>query len=413
MTPSSEAIAAERPQRMLSLDAFRGFDIAAMLAVNMTWNREVFSGQLFHVTWDDPQQGATFTDLVFPWFVFIAGAALPWSIESGRGNGRSTAGMIATAARRAAVLYLLGVLLTVASRAYETPLSWMNLLEWNILQLIGASYLVMVCVWLLPHWCRPAFVVLVLVAKWAAMTLMPWHMVVELVDARPPEGAPVGPGTWTHFEAVKRTLNMQFVQTPWLRHLGGWLGMSQQYLPLAAVGVMGGMACSALRTEGTRQSVLKVLLVGAMLLLAAFALQWNYVPEGGGLWGQLTVPFSKLFFSPAYCLLAAGTGMMLLAAFYAASDLSGWSTFMPLRVYGTNAIALYVGAELSFKTIFSKWQMPLPAGGSDSLAGGFLSGVEYFTGSAAIAGWAFVLTWLAGWWCFCWWLYRRKIFLRI
>jgi hypothetical protein len=34
-------------------------------------------------------------------------------------------------------------------------------------------------------------------------------------------------------------------------------------------------------------------------------LQWDYDPAGGGLWGRFTIPFSKWFFSPAYCLLAA------------------------------------------------------------------------------------------------------------
>ena len=74
--------------RLHSLDALRGFVIGSMLLVNHTWNEAVFSRQLFHVPWNDPRQGATFTDLVFPWFVFIAGCAVPLSMRFGRGCDR-------------------------------------------------------------------------------------------------------------------------------------------------------------------------------------------------------------------------------------------------------------------------------------------------------------------------------------
>ncbi len=399
--------------RLHSLDAFRGLVISSMLLVNMTWDRGVFHPQLFHVPWDDPLQGATFTDLVFPWFVFIVGGSLPLSIDSGRGKGRSAAGMVLTAARRGAVLYLLGVVLTVASRAYETPLSWMNLLEWNILQLIGAAYFVSVCVWLLPLGWRVGFVVAVLLAKWALMTALPWETVVELVGARTPEGAPEGHGTWAYFEAIKRAANFQFVETAWLRNTLGWLGMAQQYLPLSTVAVLGGFTTAALNGERTAKRAAWVALAGAAMIGLAFLLQSGYAAEGGGLLGPFTVPLSKLFFSPAYCLLAAGTGAVLLAGCFAVVDVARWTTAWPLRVFGLNAIALYVGAELSFKTVFSKWQMPLPEGGSDSLAGGFQAWVRHATGSPAAAGWCFVLAWLGGWWLVCWWLYRQRVFLKV
>lgn len=398
---------------MVSLDTFRGFDIGAMLFVNMTWNRDVFHRQLFHVPWDAPQQGATFTDLVFPWFIFIAGAAVPLSIEAGRGKNQTKRAMIAKAARRSVVIYLLGVLLTVASRAYETPLSWMNLLEWNILQLIGAAYFVIVLVWLLPVGWRIGFVVGVLLLKWLLMTILPWELVLDLVGSRASEGAPVGQGTWAHFEAVKRTLNFQFVETEWLKNLGGWLGMSQQYLPLATIGLIGGMTSTMLRKVNSWQGLSRVAFIGMILVALSLVLQGNYQPEGGGLLGDYTVPYSKLFFSPAYCLLSAGTGVLLLSFFYAVSDLASWSTLKPLQFFGLNAIFLYVGAELSFKTIFSKWQMPTPNGESDSLASSFIAWIEYATGSPTIANWSFVLIWLACWWLICWWMYRQKIFLKV
>lgn len=402
--------------RLLSLDAFRGFDIAAMLFVNMTWNQEVFHPQFFHVDWNDPAQGATFTDLVFPWFLFIMGCAIPLSVKSGRGKGRKWWSVLLAGGRRALILYLLGVLLTVASGAYATPLAWTDLLKWNILQLIGVGYFCALAVFLLPRWWQVAFVVLVLLGKWATMSLISWEWVSGLVATRAVEGAPMGPGTWAHFDAVKRVLNLEHLDPGWTRWVVGWLGMSQQFLPCAAIAVLGGWTTEILTSDRSIWGRAGLVLgFGACLTGFGFLLQWGYDPAGGGLLGVYTVPFSKWFFSPAYCLLSAGTGALLLLGFFGVIDGAKWTTAWVLRVWGLNAIVLYVGAELSFKVIFSKWLIPHPRGGgaTDSLAGGFIAWVTHWTGSAAAGGWAFVLAWLAGWWLVCLWLYRKNLFVRV
>ena len=287
----------------------RGFVIASMLVVNMTWDREALPAWLFHVPWNDPAQGATFTDLVFPWFVFIAGAAAPLSLRSGRGRGKTTGQILLAAARRAATLYLLGVLLTVASFAHERPLTWDCLLMWNILQLLGIAYFFVVAAQLLSAPWRIGLVAAVLLAKWATFAI-PFDFVVEHVSVRPIDGAPVGPGTWAHFDGVKQLLNYEFVAAPTVfTRLLGWLGMAQQSLPLAAIGVVGALSTEALDRRESLSTAAQVTAIGAGLIALGFLLQGNYQPAGGGLWGTATVPFSKWLFSPAYCLLAAGNGL--------------------------------------------------------------------------------------------------------
>lgn len=405
---------APKPRRLLSLDAFRGFDIAAMLFVNMTWNREVFHPQFFHVDWNDPAQGATFTDLVFPWFLFIAGAAIPLSMRSGRGRAQPWWKKLLIAAKRGLILYLLGVLLTVASKAYDTPLKWTDLLSWNILQLIGVGYFFAVAIYLLPLWWRVGLVAGILIAKWGAMAFVSWDWVNGLVTSRAVEGAPVGPHTWAHWDGIKRVLNCEHMEAGWVKWILGWLGMSQQFLPLAAVAVLGGLTTEILtKAWSERRRVLTVLGFGLGMTAVGHLLHVGYDPAGGGPLGPLTMPYSKWFFTPSYCLLSAGTGAMLLALFYLGVDVWGKTTLWFLRVYGLNAIVLYVGAELSFKTIFAKWQITHPNGYSGAMAGGFINWVTQWTGSAAAGGWAFVLAWLGGWWLVCWWLYKNKFFVKV
>ena len=423
-------------ERLLCLDAFRGFDIAAMLFVNMTWNRQVFHPQFFHVEWNSPEQGATFTDLVFPWFLFIAGCAIPLSMRSGRGRSMSTAAKVLSAARRGLIIYLLGVLLTVAGSATDRPLTWTDWFSWNILQLIGAGYFVAVCIYLLPRWAQVCAVVGILLAKLALPLAIPADTARAAMQAanlgpRVLGGEFTGTGTFTHLDDIKRLLHLEHFKAG-LRaddkpRLGafvlGWFGMAQQFLPLAAVAVMGGWCTELITTD--RLSKLRraglLSLAGMATIVVAYLLQSDYRPEGGGWLGPLTQPFSKWFFTPSYCLLAAGTGAVLLAAFYLITDVWKITSCTFLRVFGLNALALYVGAELSFKVIFAKWQIVHPNGHSGAMAGGFINWVEHWAAvlgagpwwAMAWGGWVFVLTWLGMWWLFCWWLWRKQIVIKV
>jgi predicted acyltransferase len=436
MSQGVAEIVPPKRERLLCLDAFRGFDIAAMLFVNMTWNREVFHWQFFHIDWNAPEQGATFTDLVFPWFLFIAGAAIPLSMKSGRGRSMSTLAKIAAAARRGLVIYLLGVLLTVAGSAYDRPLTWTDWFSWNILQLIGAGYFVAVCIYLMPRWAQVSTVVAILLAKLALPLVISADYARGVMQAanlgpRVLGGEFTGPGTFTHLDDIKRLLHMEHTKATlrangeprFLAFVVGWFGMAQQFLPLAAVAVMGGW-CTELLTSDKRPKIHRagVLLAAGVLATAlAYLLQAGYRPDGGGWLGPLTQPFSKWIFTPSCCLLAAGTGAMLLAGFYLITDIWKVTSLFVLRVYGLNALALYMGAEFTFKTIFARWQIIHPNGHSGATAGGYINWVTHAAASlgareqaaAAWGGWLFVLTWLALWWLFCWWLWRRKIVIRV
>lgn len=368
------------PARLLSIDAFRGFVIAGMLLVNMTWDREVFSRQLFHVEWNDPNQGVTFADLVFPWFIFIAGAAIPLSMRSGRGRARPWWSKLLTAFRRGLVLYLLGVLLTVAGDAHKTPLQWTDLLRWNILQIIGASYFVALAICLLPRWVQVAFVVLAMLAKWAVMGLWPTD-----------EPA----GTWAHYQAVKKGVEAQL----------GWLGAAQQWLPGAAVAVAGGLVTELLTSRGAHaRRTLLVAAIGAAATLLAIA--WHLAPQ------PLGMAMSKWFFSPSYALVTIGTGSLLLAGFYYVADVRRLYGFGFLRVFGVNAIAVYVVAELSFKLVWSKWRIPSPSGGDDSVMGGTMAWLAHLLGKGP-GLWLHITLYLLLCWLFCLWLYRKQIFIRV
>ena len=75
-------------ERLLSLDVFRGLTIAGMLLVNDPGTWSAIFPPLEHAAWD----GWTPTDLIFPFFLFIAGVTTHLSLEARRRHlGAATA----------------------------------------------------------------------------------------------------------------------------------------------------------------------------------------------------------------------------------------------------------------------------------------------------------------------------------
>ena len=362
--------------RLRSLDVFRGADIGAMLLVNITWDRSVFPQQFFHQGWNGGAQGVTFTDLVFPWFLVIAGVAIPFSMAGGRGRDRGAVARIAIAARRGLLIYLCGCLLVMA-RTEEV-----SLLTWDILQVIGVAYFLGVVFAHLGRVVSLLFVVVVLLGK--------WYLLRGYVH---PD---FGEVVWTPDANGQRHLAATL----------GWFGGFLQALPATCVVLLGAAAGSLLRRRAMAGRSAAGPLTAAGL--AAIAVAWTW---------QLDLPFSKDYFTSSYVLLSAGTGMILLALTHAMFDRD------PLRpsvaavarffeVFGSNAIALYLVAELSFRMVLSRWQIPAPGGQTDSIIGGVLAWLRHGLGDAPGA-WAHAVGYVLAWWLVMAWFHRRRIFLRL
>src|SRR5256885_16245965 len=75
--PAIEIAPTSTRQRLASLDIFRGATIAAMLLVNNPGSWSHIYDPLEHAAW----HGWTPTDLIFPFFLFIVGVAIPFSLS--------------------------------------------------------------------------------------------------------------------------------------------------------------------------------------------------------------------------------------------------------------------------------------------------------------------------------------------
>jgi predicted acyltransferase len=386
--------------RIASIDAFRGLVMFLMLAEAMhLWTlHDAFPGSRFwamvafnttHVPW----QGCSLHDLIQPAFSFLVGAALPFSIASRRAKGEPFSKMLAHAVWRSLVLILLGIFL----RSLDHPQTYWTFED--TLTQIGLGYTVL---FLLAFASLPAQVVTfvaILVGFWTAFVLYP--LPGPGFDY-PSVGVPADwPHLYTGFLAhFNKNSNLSWAFDVWFLNLfprespfvfneGGWSTLS--FIPTLATMMLGLWTGEWLRSSRSTVEKLKGLVVGGVALtLAGLVFQWL------GL-----CPIVKRIWTSSYTLYSGGLVVLILAAIYALVEWRGWKRWsFPLLVIGANSIAIYV----------MNWT------------------IEHFVASAllrhvgrtpfAVLGPPFEPVLLGAgvlvvFWLILFWMYRRKIFLRI
>lgn len=366
--------AAARPPRLASLDAFRGFTIVAMLTVNNPGADEALPDQLRHAPWG---RFPTFCDMIFPWFLFIVGVALPFSLAAfRRKNPDASAGAyLLKALQRAAILIVLGILI-------DCSVNRRVVVGMNVLQLIGCAFAVATPILLaMPRWKgRFATALAMLVAYWALIRFVPIPG--------------VGAGFFAQDQNIILTINQAL--RPW--HLAGILSA----VPAGALVLVGSAVGELLRDGDLAAPERLRALVGAGGALAVAGLLWH-----------LDLPMSKHVWTPSYILFAGGLGAILLALFHGVMDVRGWQRWaFPFVVFGTNAIAAYWLSIMVRVHTVQEWTMTGPDGIPVTLWNAWQQWLLSSLGTVA-GGWTFTLVYLAFWFGVLLWMYRRGIFWKV
>src|ERR687885_13369 len=158
-------------QRLTSLDVFRGITISGMILVNMVGVADQVYPPLLHADWN----GCTPTDLVFPFFLFIIGVAIAFSLSKYTNfpnlyiSPLSKGSLYWRIIRRSAILFALGLLLN-GFWNYD----WKTIRIMGVLQRISLAYLLATLIVLnLPRRGQWAIAFLLLIGYWLAMSLIP------------------------------------------------------------------------------------------------------------------------------------------------------------------------------------------------------------------------------------------------
>jgi len=386
--------------RLSSLDALRGTVMALMLneATRLHEVARAFPHSTFwavisyntdHVDW----QGCSLHDLIQPAFSFLVGAALPFSIASRKAKGQTFWEMLGHAVWRALVLIVLGILLR-SIRQSQTYFTFEDTLTQ-----IGLGYVFLFLMGFTKVRTQVIVTVLILICFWGAFALYP---APGPNFDYPHVGVPANwehnyTGFLSHFNKNSNLswafdvwfLNLFPREEPFVYNTGGWSTLS--FIPTLATMILGLITGEWLKTDKTKeQKLLGLVIGGASLTLLGLMCQWFGI-----------CPIVKRVWTSSYTLYSGGLVVLMLAGFYALLDWKGWRRWsFPLIVIGMNSIAIYV----------MSWTMEdFVRKGLETHLGGIMSALVSPTFLPTAYGLGVMLVF----WGILFWMYRRKIFLRI
>ena len=305
--------------RLVSLDVVRGITIAFMILVNNGGSGLYSYRQLEHSAWN----GWTLTDLVFPSFLFIAGISIVFSNATRVARGDSKNSLRLHVLRRAAILFLLGLIVN--------GFPFFNLATlriYGVLQRIAVCFLIasLLYLWNSRAWVFITATVACLAGYWI---LMRWVPVPGL--GLPTHDMPLLDPDKNWVAYVDRHLLPGRLYEK-VRDPEGLLSD----IPAMGTILLGVLTGIWLRLPKTLPAKALGLLMGALsgLLL-------------GNIW-NIWFPINKKLWTSSYVLFAAGCTLLLLALSFYAVEIRKWTrgwTF-PWLVFGSNAITAYVISEL-------------------------------------------------------------------
>jgi len=393
------AVPAKTLARNVAVDAYRGWVMLLMMAEVLELARvaQAYPGNWFwaflgynqtHVEW----AGCSLHDLIQPSFSFLVGVALPYSIASRLAKGGAFGKMWVHAIWRSFLLIALGIFLRSMHSAqtyftFEDTLTQIGL-GYPILFLLG---------FVRPRWQWTAFA-LILTGYWLAWALYPapgpaYDYPAVGVAANWPHNFTGFLSHWNKNSNLGNAFDQWFLNLfprtkPFVYNDGGYLTLS--FIPTLGTMILGLVAGRWLRETAPRIPMKRLLIAGAIGIAAGLLLHVAHI-----------CPVVKRIWTPSWTLFSGGACFLLLAGFSWVIDAKGYRKWaFPLVVIGMNSIAAYMIAHL-FANFFSSAFRIHFGPNAFRLFG---DGLEPLVSGMAV---------LICYWLVLFWMYRRKLFLKI
>jgi len=324
--------------RLMSLDVFRGATIAGMMLVNNPGSWSHIYPPLDHAEWN----GWTFTDTIFPFFLWIVGVAIPLSTSRRLEAGQSRGELFRHALRRAVIIFALGFFLNSFTFLIDGSMAKLGFGEWmhqyatnvripGVLQRIAICYLIATLVFLRTSIRGQAiWTGIFLVGYWLLVAFAPFpvndHGETRYVSGVLEKGNNFsayidnlvlnGPTIGTHVWKGGRTWDPEGIVST---------------LPAIATCLFGILTGHLLRSKRSEAERTAWLMVGGAVLTWLGSLM------------DLALPINKSIWTSSYSVFMAGLAMVCFGVYYWLIDVQGWRKWSkPFAIYGMNAITVFV-----------------------------------------------------------------------
>ena len=363
-------------KRLFSLDLFRGLVMFLLIAEGAgfyhTWLAATDQGTVMHAIalqfHHHPWNGLRFWDLVQPYFMFIVGVAMWFSVNKRLNRGDPKRKITSHILIRCLLLLTFGVGLHIG---YKGRLVWEL---WNVLSQLSVTILIAYFIIRLPG--RTQLLI-------SIGLLLLSESLYRFTGIQGYDQPFVKDHNFGSF--------MDMVLMGKINNGGGWVAIN--CIPTAAHTIWGVLAGKLLASSKSGWTKIKTLLIfGIAAVLVGYVLDWTGAD-----------PIIKRICTASFVLTSGGWALLTLAFFYWLVDIKGsknWTLFF--AIVGMNSIFIY----LFMGTIGSQWLV--------DYSGYFITDALVRLGSpetlALFINSAVVLMIQ---WYLCYWLYRRKIYIKI
>jgi len=378
---SAEEIQKASANRLLSLDVFRGITIAGMVLVNNPGTWGAIYPPLKHAEW----HGWTPTDLIFPFFLFIVGAAVPLAFAKRLEQDGVNKDIYFKIVKRAVIIFALGLLL-----AGFPFFDFANLRIPGVLQRIAICYLIVSIIYLNTKWRTQLLIgVALLLIYWALMKLVP------------------APG-FAAGDLSKEGNLSGFIDRAILGFNHIWKS-AKVYDPegiLSTIPAISTALAGVLTGSWIRSDRSQLEKVGGLFFAGAIcvAVGWCWHPF---------FPINKPLWTSSYVAFTAGMALQFLAFCYWLIDIKGYQRWTkPFVIFGVNALALFVGSGLLAR-VFSLIHLPRLNGTQGNLQTWLFEHLFLSWASPINASLAYAVSYILFWLFLMWLLYRKQIYIKV
>lgn len=374
--------------RLASLDAFRGFTIAAMVLVNNPGDWAHLYGPLEHAAWN----GWTFTDCIFPFFLFIGGVAMALSLGRLSAAGADKPRLVLKLAKRATLIFLIGFLLNFLPYFNLEKVRVLGVLQRIALCTLLAAPIVVYCGW------RAQLAIIA--------ALLALYSVLMLCVPVPGIGAGVLQpgqdfGAWVDRTLLGRHL---WVQSKTWDPEG--LVSTLPALCSQLFGVLAGR-CLATGVDRREQTVWMLLFGFVFLCL-------------GAIFDTMLMPINKSLWTPSFCLLMTGWALLAFGACYWLLDANPYAALrqaaarwsQPFVIYGMNALFVFALSGFVAK-MFGYVKFAQPDGKLRTLGETLYAPLAALPIGAVNTSLLHAVLFDACMFAVAWLLWRKKIFIKV
>lgn len=378
--------------RLISLDAFRGFTIASMVLVNNPGDWGHLYSQLAHAKWN----GWTFTDWIFPFFLFICGVSMTLSLSRRAETGENKAQLLRQLFNRATLIFLIGCVLNLIPN-----FNFSTVRIPGVLQRIALCTMLAAPIVLYFNWRQQCLWIAALFAIYTGLMLI---VPVADVDGRIAAGV-LEPGR--DFGAYVDRLLLD-------GHL--WV-QSRAWDPEGLVSTL-----PALCTQ------LFGVLTGRWLLSACSKAEktvWMMIAGLASLWVGAIIdatfmPINKSLWTVSFSIFMTGWGLLMFAVFYWLIDGNESPTvreqsqrwLQPFTIYGMNALFIFAFSGFVAKMLgYIKFAQD--GGGMISLKGALYAPLQSLPISAVNASLTFAILFNLAMLLVAWFMWKKKWFVKV